>query len=85
MNKEQILIQKYGCKDLKDLKKCFFENTESLTMILEAMEDYAQQKVKNLSIHNVVSFLPNKGKYCNHCGDYVGKGCDNLDCEDFKG
>lgn len=29
--------------------------------------------------------LADKGRYCNDCGDYVGKGCDNSDCKDFKG
>lgn len=29
--------------------------------------------------------LPDKGRYCYDCGSYVGEGCDNLDCKDFKG
>ncbi len=27
----------------------------------------------------------NQQEYCNDCGDYVGEGCDNEDCKDFKG
>ena len=41
--KEQILIDLYGCKDLEDLKRCFLNNSESLSMILEAMETYKNQ------------------------------------------
>lgn len=26
-----------------------------------------------------------KSEYCNKCGDYVGEGCDNKKCKDFKG
>lgn len=28
--------------------------------------------------------LNEKGRYCNDCGDYVGTGCDNSDCKNFK-
>jgi len=28
--------------------------------------------------------LADKGRYCNDCGDYVGKGCDNKNCKDFS-
>ena len=46
------------------------------------------QQVKSVDLADVVGRseqLADKGRYCNACGDYVGKGCDNLDCEDFKG
>lgn len=31
-----------------------------------------------------VSQLADKKRYCDDCGDYVGKGCDNIECKDFK-
>jgi len=49
----------------------------------QAIEDV----VKLFSIHNVVwqcEQLADQKRYCNDCGDYVGKGCDNKDCKDFK-
>jgi hypothetical protein len=45
-------------------------------------------ELKNLRLADVVGQseqLADKGRYCNDCGDYVGKGCDNSDCKDFKG
>jgi len=33
----EVLVSHYGCKDEEDLNKCFLANTESYTMILEAM------------------------------------------------
>jgi len=41
-----------------------------------------------LALFNVVKQseqLADKRQYCNACGDYVGDGCDNLDCKHFKG
>ena len=41
---EDVLIDVYGCKDLDDLKQCFLDNNESLTMILKAMYQFASNK-----------------------------------------
>lgn len=38
-----VLLDVYGCKDLADLKKCFFDVDNSLAMTLEAMNQFAQQ------------------------------------------
>jgi len=51
MKAEEILIKIYGCKDLEDLKKCFLDNTESLSMILQAMKEYASEV--NLAIDSM--------------------------------
>jgi len=56
------------------------------TYIVDMMEEYARQ-VKNCSMPDVVlrsEQLADQKRYCNDCGDYVGKGCDNEDCKDFK-
>jgi len=50
--------------------------------------EYALQQVNSVDLADVVcqsEQLADKGEYCNKCGDYVGKGCDNIDCKDFKG
>ena len=47
-----------------------------------------EERIDQLTIPVVVGQseqLADKGRYCNDCGDYVGKGCDNSDCKDFKG
>ena len=45
--------------------------------------------VKNIAVTHCCKsdseLLADKGKYCYKCGDYVGEGCDNVDCNDFKG
>ena len=33
----KILVKHYGCDDIEDLRICFLENLESITMVLEAM------------------------------------------------
>ena len=52
MSKEEILINEYGCEDLDDLKRCFLDNKESLKMILDSMELYAQDQV-NVTLGSV--------------------------------
>ncbi len=56
MTKEEVLINEYGCKDLEDLKKCFLNNNESLKIILDSMELYAQQQV-NVTLGSVSNCL----------------------------
>jgi hypothetical protein len=55
---------------------------------LEIIEFCLLHDLQQLTIPAVVGQseqLADKGRYCNDCGDYVGKGCDNSDCKDFKG
>ncbi len=40
---EEVLIDVYGCNDLEDLKKCFFSDARSLSMITDAMRIYESQ------------------------------------------
>jgi len=37
-----VLVDVYGCRDIKDLKKCFICDDKSIAMIIEAMEQYAE-------------------------------------------
>jgi hypothetical protein len=49
--------------------------------------NHIQRVKKSVDLANVVGQseqLADK-PYCNKCGDYVGSGCDNEDCKDFKG
>lgn len=41
--KEEILIEKYGCEDIEDLKKCCIDDRLSLSMILEVMDEWGEQ------------------------------------------
>ena len=36
----------------------------------------SENESEALSIHNV-----SKSSYCDDCGDWIGQGCDNNDCE----
>ena len=69
MTKEQILIGKYSCKDLDDLKKCFLNNTESLSMILEAMEEYKNSPDKLTKCYNCGEMVEmvSEGEFCPKC------------------
>jgi len=50
-------------------------------------KEYHQAKLKLLGIGDVVGRSEQlaDNPYCDKCGDYVGSGCDNSDCKDFKG
>ena len=56
---EQILLEKCGCKNIHHLKIQFLEDV-SITMILEAMEEYASQKPEQVgeSESEIVDFNP---------------------------
>ena len=43
-SKAEILINRYGCEDIHDLKSCFIDKGLSLSMILEAMQEFADQQ-----------------------------------------
>jgi hypothetical protein len=54
---------------------------------VELMLLNALRQGQTLPIDNVVlqsEQLADQKRYCNGCGDYVGKGCDNKDCKDFN-
>lgn len=53
----------------------------------EKMKPFDNYEVEQCDIHVVVlqsEQLADQKRYCNDCGDYVGDGCDNKDCKDFK-
>lgn len=43
---EEILIKKYGCKDIYDLRLCCINECLSLSMILDVMEEYRQETIR---------------------------------------
>ena len=64
------------------------DGVNSKEQAVEEIAAYIRWRDKQLTIPVVVGQseqLADKGRYCNDCGDYVGKGCDNSDCKDFKG
>lgn len=75
---------------LKHCPKQVQEYVKALKNLIEIKDHTnkkALDKIKQLSIQRVVlqsEQLVDQKRYCNDCGDYVGKGCDNKDCKDFK-
>lgn len=49
----------------------------------ELIKKLVETKAKNNESLHLVSCSDNK--YCEDCGDYVKKGCDNKQCNYYKG
>jgi len=62
--------------------KFLVDSSGTAKAVFELIRAY---RALNLPVVGVRSEQLAKSEYCNKCGDYVGSGCDNIECKDFKG
>lgn len=81
MNKtpEEILIEKYGCSDLENLKKCFLNDIISFSMIRESIEEYGKQQYNQAikdAADKIIDFYGDKG--LTNTGNRIKEECLKL-------